>query len=492
MALGSVLDPVRSCPIFAPLDRALTAQSEKALEKGVPVSAARAGKVSPLRFLLLAASFGFFFICAFCSDLYFLPSLLRNLLSFLALAASAWCLVAFALFWSRFALGIPAATRLLSAFIRDARLVNCEKDRKGRDVPVSSVRLAYFLEDGGRLLVVRAFDDVAWHGSVQSLDSLGIAAALGVPLERKEVRTCWVDYVFVLAEERRIDALARISEDAPACTGVRDSVPLSESVSWRFSKLPHMLVAGGTGGGKSTFLFYLLAEFLRLGDAEGGAADVFICDPKNAELASLSCVFGSDRVGVSPAQIAGVVRRCREEMDRRYAWMQSPERFRFGASAFDYGLNPVFLVFDEVAAFKAEADRKTFEEVWGNLTQLVLKARAANVFVILAMQQPRAEVVSTDIRDNLGARVSLGKLSAEGYRMVFGNGFSDYQPIEERGAGYIMLDGWDAPKPFKAPFADYSRVDYPRALKRLHAAAQSRNRHHGGMVDGGAPAESAS
>ena len=186
-------------------------------------------------------------------------------------------------------------------------------------------------------------------------------------------------------------------------------------------------------------------------------------------------MFGTDRVGVSPAQIAGVVRRCREEMDRRYAYMQDPARFRFGASAFDYGLPPVFLIFDEVAAFKAGADSKTFAEVWANLTQLVLKARAANVFVILAMQQPRADTISTDIRDNLGARVSLGNLSAEGYRMCFGNGFADYQTVTERGTGYIMLDGWDAPRPFKAPFADYSGIDYPKELKRLYIAAQRRN-----------------
>ena len=83
----------------------------------------------------------------------------------------------------------------------------------------------------------------------------------------------------------------------------------------------------------------------------------------------------------------------------------------------------------------------------------MLKARAANVFVILAMQQPRADTISTDIRDNLGARVSLGSLSDEGYRMTFGGSF-DFLPIEERGTGYIMLDGWDAPRPFKAPFAD--------------------------------------
>ena len=236
-------------------------------------------------------------------------------------------------------------------------------------------------------------------------------------------------------------------------------------------------MAGGTGGGKFTFLYYLLGEFLRLGDASGGAGEVFVCDPKNAELASLSRVFGPDRVGTTPGQIAKVVRRCRELMDERYRYMNDPERFRFGASAFDYGLNPVFLVFDEVAAFRAEADKKTFGEVWDNVTQLVLKARAANVFVILAVQQPRAEVISTDIRDNLGLRVSLGDLSDEGYRMVYGSGATGYRfhAVTERGTGYVQLDGWNAPKPFAATFADYSGIDYPTRLAELYEAAQARN-----------------
>lgn len=281
-------------------------------------------------------------------------------------------------------------------------------------------------------------------------------------------------YRFRAVPDTRLNAVSMLLGDY---SGERDRIRLTGSLSWRFAKLPHALVAGGTGGGKSTFLYYLLGEFLRLGDASGGAGEVFVCDPKNAELASLSRVFGPDRVGTTPGQIAKVVRRCRELMDERYRYMNDPERFHFGASAFDYGLNPVFLVFDEVAAFRAEADKKTFGEVWDNVTQLVLKARAANVFVIRAVQQPRAEVISTDIRDNLGLRVSLGDLSDEGYRMVYGSGATGYRfhAVTERGTGYVQLDGWNAPKPFAAPFADYSGIDYPTRLAELYEAAQVRN-----------------
>lgn len=402
-----------------------------------------------------------------------------------------YCVFARVLFRRCFVISNTRLDNALSAFICDAGL--CSRDVNDKGLHDDSIRLFYRDDYGAGTLSIEAFDDVKYHSQVSRLDDLGLAAVIGAPLDSKTVGVSSVVYTFRTKPDARIQALDLLAPSAPPFSGVPDSVPLTGSLAWRFAKLPHMLIAGGTGGGKSTFIYYLLIEFMRLGDANGGAADVYICDPKNAELASLSCVFGSDHVGVSAGQIAGVVRRCREEMDRRYEYMQDPERFHFGASAFDYGLNPVFLVFDEVAAFKAAADKKTFAEVWENLTQLVLKARAANVFVILAMQQPRADTISTDIRDNLGARVTLGNLSAEGYRMAFGScdGFKP-QSIAERGTGYIMLDGWDAPKPFKAPFADYSRVDYPEELKRLYIAAQRRNGVSADTADKDGTAESVS
>lgn len=480
-------DRLRALPVFSWIGKRLAAERSRLFSDGVPVDAARAGSVSPLRALLNIA----ICLCALLpvtAAFVRLPDLVYYLAWFVVLP---YCIAARVLFRGRFSVDVPEISQALQAFLVDANLCHVEKGEDGTERVTESMRLRYVVD--GDLLVIKAVDDVKNHGNVGRLADLGLPAHLGLPLDSMTSGVTETAYTFRLREDRRIQALDLLAPSAPPFSGVPDSVPLTGSLAWRFAKLPHMLIAGGTGGGKSTFIYYLLIEFMRLGDASGGAADVYICDPKNAELASLSHVFGSDHVGVSAGQIAGVVRRCREEMDRRYEYMQDPERFHFGASAFDYGLNPVFLVFDEVAAFKAAADKKTFAEVWENLTQLVLKARAANVFVILAMQQPRADTISTDIRDNLGARVTLGNLSAEGYRMAFGScdGFKP-QSIAERGTGYIMLDGWDAPKPFKAPFADYSRVDYPKELKRLYIAAQRRNGISADTADKDGTAESVS
>ena len=457
---------------FLPVVRWLDARDRKRFERGVAVSAikpAPAGFGLPLALLALSLAllwFGFSLLPTVSRGLPFLPLLVPSALS---IVFGVWLLLVAVAFRKEL---YPCGWAVLPVwrFLDRAKLYREESEQDGGTSRVSALRVRVYYN--GTTLTVRALADPEWIGDAGRLDDLGLDTFIGRRLESKSRGVAAWDYVYQMRDDTRIQAVPRLLDSAP--TGRLDCVPLTGQLSWYFTKLPHMLIAGGTGGGKSTFIYYLLAEFLRLGNGNGFAGEVYICDPKNAELASLSHVFGSDRVGVSPAQIAKVVRLCREEMDRRYEYMQDPSRFRFGANAFTYGLNPVFLIFDEVAAFKAGADKKTFAEVWDNLTQLVLKARAANVFVILAMQQPRAETISTDIRDNLGARVSLGTLSDEGYRMTFGGSF-DFLPVEERGTGYIMLDGWDAPKPFKAPFADYSQVDYPKELKRLYIAAQSRN-----------------
>lgn len=470
-------DSLRSLPAFDHFRKRFDARDTELLRKGVDVSLTSPAPSGSFKAVFVLFSAGLSFVFGFnllmlCErSLVTLPLLLPAVA---LLALSLWLVLYVALFGSRF---VPCGStvRNLERFLYANKLYVSHEETLSngtkRERIDSSLRLCVLVS--GNLLTVRAFDDGNGYTSkLSKLEDMGLCSVIGRPLDSKSAGVGATDYVFRLRDDVRLQAVPRLLSSEP--TGRLDAIPLTGELSWNFFHLPHMLIAGGTGGGKSTFLYYLIAEFMRLGNSNGFAGEVYICDPKNAELASLSHVIGSDRVGVSPAQIAKVVRLCREEMDRRYEYMQDPERFRFGANAFTYGLNPVFLIFDEVAASKAAADKKTFTEVWDNLTQLVLKARAANVFVILAMQQPRADTISTDIRDNLGARVSLGSLSDEGYRMTFGGSF-DFLPIEERGTGYIMLDGWDAPRPFKAPFADYSKVDYPKELKRLYIAAQRRN-----------------
>ena len=63
------------------------------------------------------------------------------------------------------------------------------------------------------------------------------------------------------------------------------SLRLMKNVWWEYDKLPHMLIAGGTGGGKTYFILTLIEALLR------SNAVMYVLDPKNADLADLSVVM---------------------------------------------------------------------------------------------------------------------------------------------------------------------------------------------------------
>lgn len=104
-----------------------------------------------------------------------------------------------------------------------------------------------------------------------------------------------------------------------------------------------------------------------------------------------------------------------------------------------------------------------------NLTEIILKGREMGVFAILSTQQPNANNIPTELRDNLSVRLALGNMSNEAYRMVFGE-TEGLQTISEKGAGYIYLDGlgWEKPKYFEAPYLDYKKFNFIEEIKKYN------------------------
>lgn len=64
------------------------------------------------------------------------------------------------------------------------------------------------------------------------------------------------------------------------------NIDLGYGVNYNPVKCPHILVAGGTGSGKSVFISFLILELLKR------QSTVYIADPKNSDLGSLSYYFG--------------------------------------------------------------------------------------------------------------------------------------------------------------------------------------------------------
>ncbi|PFT78466.1 otitis media-associated H10 [Bacillus thuringiensis] len=306
-----------------------------------------------------------------------------------------------------------------------------------------------FCEDE-ETLIVRGYKNAdVFNDKISSLDT-GLSALVGLTVYNKVDKISYCDYYFRKKQDERI---VMASNQGKAHN---DSIciPFNSNLTWNVLKQPHLLLAGVTGGGKTTFLNYLIIEMKKM------RATVYICDPKRSDLSSIQHFWGKEYV-------ARLTREVKEQMMERFAiYKENPENFVYGASYVDYGLEPIFLVFDELGAFRAGADKKTFTETMSNLTEVVLKGREMGVFVILATQQPNASNIPTELRDNLSVRIALGNMSNEAYRMVFGD-LEGLETVSGQGTGYIFLDGlgWSKPKYLETPFLDYKEFDFIAELK---------------------------
>ena len=249
----------------------------------------------------------------------------------------------------------------------------------------------------------------------------------------------------------RIDS--RIGIDQVMVKGSK--LQLMKDVVWDFIEEPHLLIGGGTGGGKTILLMSIIYALAKVGFID-------ICDPKRSDLAGLKKIHVfHNRVYTSKEEIINCFRENVAFMEKRYEIMSSSPLFQAGKNFTHYGMKPKFVLVDEVAALMAEIDRDYAlqSELVECLSQLILKGRQAGVIAIVAMQRPDGEYIKTALRDNFMKRLSVGHLEAVGYDMMFGDANKNKEfkkldtinGVKVRGRGYIATNG-ELAREFFAPY----------------------------------------
>ena len=322
---------------------------------------------------------------------------------------------------------------------------------------ITNFAIFSFLQDDESITVRAYKQGDNFSDRLNTLDT-SLSALLNLPLENKLDNISYCDYIFNKNKDNRI-----VIADDKLIYNYSTNIPLSNNLNWNIAKQPHLLLAGVTGGGKTTFINYLIIEMMKM------KADVYICDPKRSDLASLKNILGSDYVASDINNIAKLTRVVKEIMENRFIeYKENASNFVYGHSFVDYKLKPVFILFDELGAFRAGADKKVFNETMSNLSEIILKGREMGVFCVLSTQQPNSQNIPTELRDNLSVRLALGNMSSEAYRMVFKEDIKDLQSISSVGSGYIYLDGlgWSKPKFYEAPFLDYKNYNFIQNLSK--------------------------
>lgn len=185
--------------------------------------------------------------------------------------------------------------------------------------------------------------------------------------------------------------------------------PLGRDVSGEpifvdIERMPHMLVAGATGSGKSICIHSILISLLYKNSPE--ALKMILIDPKRVEL---SIYDGSPHL-VAPViteakKTVGVFRWAIQEMEKRYeTLLQAGSRDIKSYNKNGHGTMPYLLiVIDELADLMASYGR----EIEGSIVRLAQMARATGIHLIVSTQRPSVEVLTGLIKANITARVAL-------------------------------------------------------------------------------------
>lgn len=194
-------------------------------------------------------------------------------------------------------------------------------------------------------------------------------------------------------------------------------IQLMKNLYWNPIDDPHLLVCGGTGGGKTVLLRTLIRAMAKVGVVD-------ICDPKQADFVTMAEQKAFEgRISYEVNDIVEMIERAVGIMFARYAYMRQKREENGDKDLkkfYEYGLEPYFLVCDEYNALCAMLDFQTRQRLDNAMGQFLLLGRQAGCFAVIAMQKPSREDLGSKLQANINFRISVGRLDEVGYDLAFG------------------------------------------------------------------------
>ncbi len=183
-----------------------------------------------------------------------------------------------------------------------------------------------------------------------------------------------------------------------------------------FARMPHMLIAGQTGSGKSVAINSFVCSILfRASPAE---VKFILVDPKRVELTGYNSIpHLLTPVIVDPEKVVSALKWTMAEMDRRYklfAQVGARNIEGFNELSGFQALPYIVLIVDELADIMLFAP----SEVENAITRIAQMSRATGIHLILATQRPSVDIITGLIKANIPARVAFAVASQVDSRVI--------------------------------------------------------------------------
>jgi len=219
--------------------------------------------------------------------------------------------------------------------------------------------------------------------------------------------------------------LLRESLLSPSFDSIKSSlgIPLGRGVSGEplatdLTKMPHLLIAGATGSGKSVFLNATLISLLYQNSPED--LRVVLVDPKRVEFTSYADIpHLLAPVITDPVKTINALKWLVAEMERRYKVFQDHkvrniDAYNAGPGKSGEKMPYIVLMIDELADLMAVSAR----DVESYIARLAQMARATGIHLIIATQRPSVNVVTGLIKANFPSRITFNVTSGIDSRTI--------------------------------------------------------------------------